>query len=149
MVNNTRTSEREAVKKAFRSLDTDKSGYVCMEDIKKALIDAGSENEKILSLIQNLDFEGTGQISYSSFLAATMDKREMICKENLRFAFHHFDSDHDGFISAENLIEAFHREGRHITEDDVYKMLDDAGLSRESKITFEEFERFMDYSSFS
>jgi Ca2+-binding EF-hand superfamily protein len=41
LVNNTRTSEREAVKKAFRSLDTDKSGYVSMEDIKHALAEAG------------------------------------------------------------------------------------------------------------
>lgn len=41
LVNNTRTSEREAVKKAFRSLDSDKSGSVKMEDIKKALIEAG------------------------------------------------------------------------------------------------------------
>jgi len=41
LVNNTRTSEREAVKKAFRSLDSDKSGTVKMEDIKNALLQAG------------------------------------------------------------------------------------------------------------
>lgn len=71
----------------------------------------------------------------------------MISKENLRFAFHHFDSDHDGFISAENLIEAFHREGRQISEEEVYKMMEDLGVSRESKLTFEEFDRFMRASS--
>lgn len=65
LVNNTRTSEREAVKKAFRSLDSDKSGSVKMEDIKKALIEAGQEHEKILELISSLDFDGSGQISYS------------------------------------------------------------------------------------
>lgn len=67
----------------------------------------------------------------------------MISKENLRFAFHHFDSDHDGFISAENLIEAFHREGRTISEEEVMKMMEDLGVSRESKLTFEEFDKFM------
>lgn len=41
LVNNTRTSEREAVKKAFRSLDSEKSGIVKMEDIKKSLTEAG------------------------------------------------------------------------------------------------------------
>jgi Ca2+-binding EF-hand superfamily protein len=61
----------------------------------------------------------------------------MINKENLRFAFHHYDSDNDGFISAANLIEAFHREGRNISEDEVYKMIEDFGVSKEAKLTFE------------
>lgn len=65
LVNNTRTSEREAVKKAFRSLDSDKSGTVKMEDVKNALLEAGQEHEKILELISCLDFDGSGQISYS------------------------------------------------------------------------------------
>lgn len=38
---NTRTSEREAVKKAFRSLDSDKNGYVKVEDVIKVLENAG------------------------------------------------------------------------------------------------------------
>jgi len=68
----------------------------------------------------------------------------MISKENLWFAFHHFDSDHDGFISAENLVEAFHREGRSITEDEINKMLDEAGLTRDAKLNFEDFSKLMD-----
>jgi len=67
----------------------------------------------------------------------------MISKENLWFAFHHFDSDHDGFISAENLIEAIHWQGRIISEEEINKMLDEAGLSRDAKLNFEEFSNFM------
>jgi len=40
-VTNTRTSEREVVKKAFRSIDTDMNGYVKIEDVIKALENAG------------------------------------------------------------------------------------------------------------
>jgi len=43
--------------------------------------------------MEALDFDKDGKISYSNFLTATMSKREMITKENMRFAFHHFDSD--------------------------------------------------------
>lgn len=67
----------------------------------------------------------------------------MISKENLRFAFHHFDSDHDGFISAENLVEAFHREGKMMSEEDINKMLDEAGLARDAKLNFDDFSKLM------
>jgi Ca2+-binding EF-hand superfamily protein len=71
----------------------------------------------------------------------------MISKNNLKFAFHHFDSDHDGFITCENLYECFHRQGRGIKPEDVEKMMEEAGLDKSSKLNFEEFERFMTMAS--
>ena len=93
--------------------------------------------------MESLDFGNEGRISYSNFLTATMSKQEILNKENLRFAFHHFDSDHDGFITAENLYECFTRTGRGIQLDEVLKMMSDAGFDQESKLNFEEFDRFM------
>lgn len=145
LINNTRNEEREKIKTAFRTIDRDKSGMISVEDIMDAFKKAGIEgvNERIQKIMDDLDFDKDGKINYSDFLTAIMDKREMITKENLRFAFHHFDSDHDGFITSENLYECFHRQGKGITQEDVDKMLEDAGIERTSKMAFEQFETLM------
>jgi len=57
LVNNTWTPEREALKKAFWSLDTDKNGYVKVEDVRKVLENCGQDFEKVKELIDKLDID--------------------------------------------------------------------------------------------
>lgn len=59
------------------------------------------------------------------------------------FAFHHFDTDNSGFITAENLHECFKREGKHLTQEEVQQLLGEVEPSKAGKISFEEFKNFM------
>ena len=43
--------------------------------------------------MQNVDFDGDGEISYSEFLTATLDTKTYLSKENLKVAFKHFDTE--------------------------------------------------------
>ena len=62
-------------------------------------------------MFTDIDFNSDGEVNYSEFLAATIDKRKCITDENLRFAFHHFDVDGSGFITAHDLNEMYKRKG--------------------------------------
>ena len=56
-----------------------------------------------------IDFNKDGDVNYSEFLAATINKQKCITEENLKYAFHHFDIDGTGFITPANLMEVFKR----------------------------------------
>ena len=63
--------------------------------------------EEIDTIISNTDYLGNGKINYSEFIAATIESRSVVTREKLWQAFKHFDTDDSGFITAENLIQAF------------------------------------------
>lgn len=43
----------------------------------------------------------------------------MLTKQNLRFAFHHFDTDNEGYITKNDLKEVFRRSGQTLTDTDL------------------------------
>lgn len=46
-----------------------------------------------------MDFDSEGQINYTKFLAATVNKEKAFSLTNLRMAFNHFDVDGSNFIT--------------------------------------------------
>jgi Ca2+-binding EF-hand superfamily protein len=76
-------------------------------------------------------------------LAACIDKNKAVTTDNLRFAFHHFDVDNSGFITAENLQEVFRRQGKMMTLTSVKDMIEDIEPSKEGQLNFAEFQKMM------
>lgn len=60
-----------------------------------------------LDLAQKMDVNGNDQISYSEFLVAAADKRELLSQENVDTVFRTFDIDGSGSISLEDLQQVF------------------------------------------
>ena len=58
-------------------------------------------------MIKSVNFRGNGVINYSEFLAATMDLREMMSEERLQALFNFFDRDGSGYLTKDNIKEAF------------------------------------------
>jgi calcium-dependent protein kinase len=82
--------------------------------------------EELSKIFDNIDFNKDGEINYSEFLAATIKKEKVISESNMKLAFHHFDTDNSGFITPDNLLAAFKRQGKtNFTPEDVKKMIDD------------------------
>ena len=61
----------------------------------------------------------------------------------MRFAFDHFDSDKDDYITAKDLVESFHREGKNFSEEDIYRMIEEAGVEPTAQIDFETFKNIV------
>lgn len=64
LIQNTETVERETLKKTFRELDIDKSGFLTLEKINQAFKEAGLKNvsKKIGAILSKLDYDGDGEI---------------------------------------------------------------------------------------
>jgi len=92
-----------------------------------------------------LDFDKDGKIKYTDFLMATINKNEALTDANIKFAFHHFDTDNNGFITLDNLVEAFHREGKGLEAEEIKEILAQADISSTGQISLEDFAKIMKY----
>lgn len=119
----TSTFDFAKLRNAFRTLDTDGSGTLELSEIRTAFNELNMSEEEINQIFERIDFNGDGEINYSEFLAVTVDRRRAITEANMTFAFHHFDIDNTGFITEANLEEAFRREGKHLTHEELTEML--------------------------
>ena len=90
-------------------------------------------------MIQNLDYAGNGKINYSEFLAATIVLKNVLTYDRLWALFKYFDTDSSGYITRENLKEAFAKTGKTLSEDEVRHILDQHDLKKNGVIDFEEF----------
>jgi calcium-dependent protein kinase len=81
-----------------------------------------NENQ-IHELFEKFGSSTSGEINYSEFLAATVDRQRALTKENLRFAFHYFDTDNEGYITKDDLKEVFRRQGTSISDEFLNKII--------------------------
>lgn len=57
-------------------------------------------------MVDKIDLDKNGTISYMEFMAAACNHKEVACKENLSKAFAFFDKDRSGGIDIEELMFA-------------------------------------------
>lgn len=79
---------------------------------------AEEEVDKILRLA---DIDGSGEIDYSEWLVATLNKQNLISDEKLQIAFRFFDKDGSGSISIEELKEILG--AKRLVDDHVWNSL--------------------------
>ena len=94
-------------------------------------------------IFHRIDLNNSGQINYSVFLAATVEKQKVLTQNNLWFAFHHFDVENSGYITEEGLVEVFHREGKKISREKIHEIMKDADPLNKGKISFDDFTKIM------
>lgn len=99
--------------------------------------------EEVNRIMAIADSDGSGEIDYSEWLMASVDKKKLLSKENLEIAFNLFDKDKGGSISADEVKQMFGI-GKHIDEnvwDDIVKEVDANG---DGEVSFEEFKLMME-----
>mmetsp|Transcript_17241 Transcript_17241/g.15131 ORF Transcript_17241/g.15131 Transcript_17241/m.15131 type:complete len:128 (-) Transcript_17241:140-523(-) len=99
---------------------------------------------EIQEIMKTINIENNQtKINYSEFIAATMDKQHYMTRERLWAAFKHFDVDNTNEITAENIKEAMARAGRKLPEEEIKKMIKEVDLTKDGKLSFEEFVHIM------
>jgi calcium-dependent protein kinase len=100
-VQNKTISEMAAL---FQSFDTDASGMLSRDEFSMAMskIMPQLTAEDIEKLFVMVDYDNNGLISYTEFLAATLDPRDLDISE-LSKAFRLFDEDGNGIISKDEM----------------------------------------------
>lgn len=85
------------------SLDVNGDGSLTLDEVKKGL--EGKENgDALLEIMKSADTDGSGEINYTEFLAATMDANVFLREDYLRTAFMMFDKDNSGKIDNEEVM---------------------------------------------
>jgi calcium-dependent protein kinase len=140
-------SEREEMMELFRSLDTDNSGTLSTTELKEGFVmlfgneisDIDSEVERIM---KQVDLDGSGEIEYSEFVSATLNRQQLLSKERLEMAFKAFDLDGSGTITANELKQVLGKS--HNYDDEVWeKLVAEADLNGDGVIDLSEFTKMM------
>jgi calcium-dependent protein kinase len=137
--------EIEQLKKEFEKIDTDNSGYINAEELFEAMKKSNIKVPitEINRIIEEIDFKGNNQINYSEFIAATLQTKKILNNSRLMIIFKEFDVDNSGYITRDNLMEAFKRLGKDASEKDIDDILIEHDKAGDGQISFEEFKLMM------
>lgn len=95
--------------------------------------------EHLHELFESLDLDCSGEIEYTEFLGATLNKNIYLQEENLWEAFRVFDVDNSGTISAEDIKQVLAGDSSIICPDVWARMLTCYDENNDGVIDFEEF----------
>ena len=81
--------------------------------------------ETLIELMKSIDTDGSGEINYTEFLAATIDASIFLKEEYLKTAFKMFDTDGNGKIDQRELRQILEGDGlgNHMSKSAIKKAI--------------------------
>lgn len=130
--------EIAGLKELFKSIDTDASGTITVEEMRKALAQWGHKIDEVQlqQLMAIADVDGDGLIDYNEFVAATMHYSKLEKEELLQKSFQQLDKDGSGTITIDELGDALKMFGIY---DDAKELLQTADKNGDGIIDYTEF----------
>jgi len=96
-----------------------------------------TDDEEFTFMYNAVDIDGCGNISYSEFLAATIEAHGFIEEVRIAEAFDRLDSDDSGYITVNNLTAFL---GKDIPESFIHKIIEEADVvDHDGQIDYDEF----------
>ncbi|XP_064319524.1 centrin-1-like isoform X1 [Phalacrocorax carbo] len=123
------------------------SGSLCSHQWCKITVRAlGCElgKEEMKRIISEFGEEGSGKLTFKSFLQVVTQKMAEPCLEKeILEAFRVFDCDGTGKISFENLKVVASELGEGITDEELQEMIDEADVDGDGEVDKQEFLRML------
>lgn len=132
--------EVQPIDKVFQALDTQHDGMIRRYELKQAIYRVYHKlitDSELNKMMKNLDLDGDGTLSYSEFVMAAVSTKDLLSHSRLQKAFDLFDTQKKGYITHDELREAF----RFVQMDMSYlnKIIRKVDMDGDGKITFAEF----------
>jgi Ca2+-binding EF-hand superfamily protein len=112
-----------------------------MKEFKAIMLHNFQIAEKdVVNIFQAIDANHDDEIHYSEFLAAMLSTRIKVNDKLVDSTFRNFDKDLSGYITADNLRDAF---GNAFEGQGVEHLLQEADVSRDGRISYPEFAAYV------
>lgn len=132
-------SEIMGLKNMFEAIDTDKSGTITLDELRSAI---GKGQYKltegdVTKLMEVADVDGSGEVDYVEFLAATLNQSKLDKEENLYKAFVKFDTNKDGKLSVDEITNAL--ADFKVSEAETKEIIKECDADGDGEIDYDEF----------
>lgn len=145
--------EIQELKEAFDLFDSDKSGSIEIDELKRAMTSLGydkkSQNRMVFQILENLDKNKDGQIDFDEFLdmmTARISDRDS--REDIMKVFMLFDQDGTGRITLDDLRVVAEELGEELNDEELREMISRADQDGSGSISPDEFYNIMVKKSF-
>ena len=132
--------------KLFRYFNLSGDCKLTKNELKKGLYNyrnVEQVNKIVDQLFLLLDGDNNGYIEYEEFMRACVDKKQILTKENIWYAFKFLDKKNVNSIDVQALMKTFDTEPNKLLEAVFNKTLNNGDLDNNGVITFGEFEEIM------
>ncbi len=131
---------------AFKALDKNNDSKLSRDElIEGYMMTLGADLAEIEvdRIMKIADIDGSGEIDYSEWVVASIDKSKLLTNEKLEAAFNLFDKDNSGAISATEVRDVLGI-GKNI-EDKVWnEIIMEVDGNGDGEISFSEFKTMME-----
>ena len=128
----------------FLRLDTNQDGELSLAEIQAALSSSGVSRPELEEMIKSIDMDVSGNINFTEFLAAVMDRGIYMSQEKLWQAFKRFDLDDNGSITMKEIQTVLDQDFAARNPEYWRKLVEEVDRNGDGTIDFEEFMRMME-----
>lgn len=141
-----RKEEKEEVDRMFSVLDADCDGKIGLKDMQTIYNDRFGVNlsdDDVAAIIYEVNLSGSGAITYSEFVIASLKEKGLVSNENLEMAFQILDKSGSGYLGVQDLCEVL-----NVPEEmEGYvqrKIIAPADFDNDGKISLKDFKKYFD-----
>ena len=138
------SEEINNLKHVFQQLDTNNDGMLTFTEIKNGFdiyFGKGMSEIKLKEIIDNIDGNLDGVISYEEFLRFAIKKEELLNESNLKRAFEKFDVNKDGKLSKDEIKQVLCTSNLSY----INNLIKEIDLNGDGFISYDEFKNLMNY----
>merc|ERR1712224_1143213 len=133
-------------KKALSLFDEDSDGTITTKELGTVMRSLGQNptEAELQDMINEVDTNWNGTVEFPEFLtmmASKMKARDS--EEEIKEAFHVFDKDGNGFISAAEIRHVMTNLGEKLTDEEEDEMIREADIDGDGQVNYEEFVTMM------
>ena len=129
----------------FKSIDKNSDGKLSRKELIEGYTQILGElaEDEVDRIMKIADTDGSGEIDYSEWVIATMDKKKLLTEDKLLMAFSMFDKDNGGSISSAEVKDTI-GVGKNIDEKLWNEIINEVDVNGDGEISFQEFKIMME-----